>query len=580
MWAILILSLLIALEYREGVFGASAFATKLTQETHKAMRSQQQELLLLPRKIRGSRTNITACLELLRKIPRQEEGQRDPMFSPMLLQQIYLEALQVLHKQRSNDKQDLAFQFYKNCPTESVRAKAISVCGGHQFNASLWLRGQPGVASINAALAALARAQKWDQSQDWLLQFAPHLSTFSYNIVLMGMERANQGTAALALLQNMTQYGPTPDRGSYHHTMGALGRNHENDAAYTLLDGMRLSGVPPNNATFDILARAYGRTGDWTMVGLVDSLRQVNLWGESFPDPAVCRKQAEPSRQRHVWRWENNAQGLKQVGSGRDAFWEFATIGEFSVALQPHRNPTKNGMKILLFLRDDNERLRKVGFLLMINSRPENSSTMLGIFIHPDFRRLGLSKTILAIWLDLLDRAGLSAKTGVINKPLLALILQHTFGFTPRRHEGVEVEVLPSTKGTVDLHAPSLKSLEGVFGAREMERQKIQIVVGTPSVPGKRCQVKTAFTLETLATVQANQQLAKMGNLKYRSVDTPWRNVLLGCTVREDVTGSFQPVLKKEGPYTLRMMCRMQQQYYFHQSCEGEKIGDSVDTRK
>lgn len=499
---------------------------------------RQYELMLLPRRIRSCRSNITACLELLATIPSQ-------VYTPTQLQPIYLEALEVLYHHSTKDdksKQHLAFQFYQKCPTESMRAKAISVSGGHHLNTTLWFQQRPGIVSINAALASLVRAQKWEQSQALLQKFSDDVSTFSYNVVLMGMDRASQGNSALSLLHNMMKYGPAPDRNSFHHTMAALGRNHLNDEAYDLLDCMRSNDILTNNATFDILARMYGRSGDWAMVGLVDSLRKMDCSCEPFPDPKLHRKQGESSRQQHRWVWENDALGMKRVGTGRDAWWEFASLGNLTVALQPHRNPSKNGMKILLFQRDggsSNAQFRKVGFLLMINNRTEKSSTMLGIFIHPDFRRLGLSKTILAIWLNLCDRAGLLAKTGIINKPLLALILQHTFGFSPldQNNRGVEVEVLPGAQGMVELYAPAIKSLEGVFGVRELEHQKIRIIAGTPSVRGRLCRIKTAFLRDKYNVIQTDDKI----DLKYRSLDTQWMNVLLGVNVTGRTYSTFVP---------------------------------------
>ncbi len=163
----------------------------------------------------------------------------------------------------------------------------------------------------------------------------------------------------------------------------------------------------------------------------------------------------------------NNIDGSRQdIQEGDECL-----LSTWRVAIQPNRNPSKNGIKLLFLVEDaaaraqaelsrqeqdsctatlslsnvkTNERKawKKLGYVLMINARdsPQQNgsdgggpptSTLLGLFVDPVYRKQGLSKTFLAIWLYCCRKARLQAQSGLIRKPLLALVLEHTFGFVP-----------------------------------------------------------------------------------------------------------------------------------------------------
>jgi hypothetical protein len=561
------------------------------------------DLIMLSRKIQKCGSDMAAVMEILEKVPMVIGPPRpevDRNLVHLLLQPVYLQALEVLNRSIRHrhspvtttttttpssssstvllqSLRETAVKLYQDCPTESVRARAIAVCSSiddrnHTILTELLYSPRyppPGLVTINAALAALARDKDWVLARTVLFHHASLVTTMSCNIVLLAMERAQQGTAAIELLEQMLRpeetllYLPKPDRSSYHHVMRAIvGRDNNNnvsavDDAYQLMVRMQNSCYPiiPNNETFDIFATSYGRRGDWTLVGLVDNLR---LGGSNsshvFPDPETYRATTKTDRRRpsSTMHWNSSALGLKQAGSGKEAWWEIATYIntgattrtiQLVVALQPHRNPSKNGIKILLLDNDDSDAIRchdkkprkKAGFLLMVNRRNDNTSTMIGVYIRPDLRRLGLSKTILSIWLDLCQQAGLTAKTGVINKPLLALVLEHTFGFSPQPG-GVMIEVVPgssSSNGKVALYAPSIKSMEGVFSSWDLKRENIELLNRPPATRGKLCHIKTAFELardHDDAFIPSECGTINKGRLVYHSADTPWRRVILGTS--------------------------------------------------
>lgn len=465
----------------------------------------------------------------------------------------------------------------------------------------------PSIQSSNAALAACAAAKDWNEALDILLHEMPERTTLSCNIVLKAMERAKQGHQARELLQRMIrdrhqhsgQGLPSPDRNSFHMTMNALISDTRNaatnvaeiqacanysnvDAAFNLLNTMQsldrwytldsensntfysTLSVRPDNTTFDLLASAYGRVGDWDMSSLVESLRyqryavselsQQNDTG-GFPNPLLRRStitNEQSSNRNSPLLLQSENDKLVMEKNTKKRYWKFGryedptTNFNLTVALQPNRYPSKNGIKILLV---DTE-LAKVGFLLMINDVNEAgaaSSTLLGLFLEHGARKRGLSKIAIAIWLDLCRRARMTPRTGVIHKPLLALVLQHTFGFQPEgdaaddckdlapatKRSGVLVEVSRGHDGAVELYAPSVKSLEGAFSFWDLKRENIRILKDLPSPRGRRCRVGATLTVGDDFSIDDEIDLqvagkSGQGTLVYNSMGTCWRQVLLG----------------------------------------------------
>jgi hypothetical protein len=73
--------------------------------------------------------------------------------------------------------------------------------------------------------------------------------------------------------------------------------------------------------------------------------------------------------------------------------------------------------------------------------------------------------------------------TGVMNKPLLCLTLQHTFGYTPApNNQGVSVEVSASgtVDGTIVVYSPRKKAIGGAFSPADKEREGLVFVTEAP----------------------------------------------------------------------------------------------------
>ena len=244
---------------------------------------------------------------------------------------------------------------------------------------------------------------------------------------------------------------------------------------------------------------------------------------------------------RNIWdfcKWE-----LPKRGKGKTSFWELGTIrsdekdaingdddenSDIIVGLHPNRNPSKNGIQLWFFREnktrsegssDSDGQYQKLGYLLMINTPHYNpndekhgitgeegaiiseskkmestkvtmagSSKFLGLRVMDDNRRKGLAKIMAAVWLQCCLDANIKPSTGKMNKPLLCLVLQHSFQFTLKHQTGgVRAKLLPpqnkddNDKGVVRLTTESLgvKNLLGAISPRDVQKQHIKFVPPT-----------------------------------------------------------------------------------------------------
>jgi PPR repeat len=472
----------------------------------------------------------------------------------------------------------------------------------------------PSIQSFHATLSVCVTAKDWKQALHLVRNEMTHsATTLSWNIVFTALSRAKQGREAHQLLheligyqlsQSSSQYVTLapPDRSTFHFTMNALIASVDPhslpstsdvnemtaesnvDIAYKFLNSMlaldqwyaanryqyaNLS-VLPNDATFDLLVSAYGRSGEWDKVKFVSQAQeqyQAVANTRDFTFPELPMKLA--IRENVSWdptdpnsfssmriRWENEG----MIKRSNEKFWKIGTFSDpmvpfdFTVALQPNRNPSKNGIKLLLY-SSDALNTTKVGYLIMIN-RLETShvgtSTLLGVYLDPLFRQCGLSKIMIAIWLALCHHANAVPRTGVMNKPLLALVLQHTFQFIPENCAknstttggGVTVEISPGVNASIGLYSSNMKCLQGAFSLRDMKRENI-VFLTEPSTPrGRLCRIGTTFikqparsdclsvneSVDVYDDIVEQQLLGKTqtGSLQLDRSDLCWRQVFFG----------------------------------------------------
>ena len=86
--------------------------------------------------------------------------------------------------------------------------------------------------------------------------------------------------------------------------------------------------------------------------------------------------------------------------------------------------------------------------------------------------------------------------TGIMNKPLLCLSLQHTFGYTPApNNHGVAVVISSSgmADGKIVIFSEWKKSVEGAFSPAEKEREGLIFTTEPPKPRGRIVHVKATF---------------------------------------------------------------------------------------
>jgi hypothetical protein len=180
-----------------------------------------------------------------------------------------------------------------------------------------------------------------------------------------------------------------------------------------------------------------------------------------------------------------------------------------TVGIRPNRNPAQNGIQLNFFEtipNDDNvntsKTRRRVGYLLMRNSNSaQPTSSLLGMFLNPTDRGQGLAKCCLAIWIWLCLQGSIMPVTNIIRKPLLALILQHTFQFVPKpskdgNDNGVLVELYRDSDhdDRVILYSSCLKSLSGAFSSRDLKNHKTALSSKKPPGFGRQVTLICALT--------------------------------------------------------------------------------------
>jgi len=312
---------------------------------------------------------------------------------------------------------------------------------------------------------------------------------------------------ALDILENSMPAATNPSAGcdsvTYTLIISALLRSNMLKEASDILDDLdnrnHYCSAKSIEAMNDMVLSAYSQRADWSGVERMERIRQRNKCVEQNGKVENATSVApiiQSDYRFHKWA------AIEKVGKGKESYWKIGTylneVGNVNVTigLRPHRNPSRNGIQILFFenvFDDETQRWtqRKIGYLLMKNNSSDRTSSLLGMFLKPTKRGRGMSKVCLAIWIWLCLEASIIPVTGIIHKPLLALILQHTFGFTgPTKRNGgggvlVELSKHPDDPSNVLLFPLSGKSLEGAFSPWDMEHQKIKITSQPPAVKGR-----------------------------------------------------------------------------------------------
>jgi pentatricopeptide repeat protein len=422
---------------------------------------------------------------------------------------------------------DQAMEIFSKFPSESTRTITISVlgrCHRHQQAMQLLessLLGPPSAASYNAAIAACGKANDWSTALTLFEETMPpdYISTLTVNALLTVFANTKQGLNARNIYQKVCRGSDKaedtsrpeviPDSVTHHLVISALVRSGNLEEACTLLEEL-VREDNPNDTLFDLVATAYSRASTWEGVKRVETLRRRKVNGNTTTKGDRDGMDIDMYSQFHHW------EGLEKVGSS----WMVGTYTplNLTVGIRPNRNPIQNGIQLNFFETIPNDEgsvdsvnnkksqnRRKVGYLLMRNSNSaQPTSSLLGMFLHPTDRGQGLAKCCLAIWIWLCLQGSILPVTNIIRKPLLALILQHTFQFVPKpsndgNDNGVLVELYrdPDDDDRVILYSSSLKSLSGAFSSRDLKNHKTALSSKKPRGIGRDVTLICALTPPT-----------------------------------------------------------------------------------
>jgi len=371
--------------------------------------------------------------------------------------------------------------------SERAIAMVISIagsCGDYRRALGLLRRKTPSIASYHACLAACVKAGAWEECLE-VYQRMPelHRTTLSANIVLSAMAKANRGLEALDLFERIKN----PNKDSRLKTLNALIGMNDLEVAHKF----QIEYGTGDTRLLDRLTSAYAKACNWIMV------KELNAQRGGIVPQQEARNIAPIFEPWHL---------LQKFGKGRQAFWKLGNYKQFIIALRPNRNPAQNGMKLILLdpvgdnstecpndsaVKNKDSQTRKVGYLLMQNTF--DASTLLGVFVDPSYRKNGLSKIFLALWMQLCLEAGLLPLTGVMNKPLICLTLQHTFQYNPMPNRGVSVQLSRGSNGEIVIYSPTKKSIAGAFSPSEIKREGLVFASKFP--PGKQRTVRVGSPL-------------------------------------------------------------------------------------
>lgn len=153
-------------------------------------------------------------------------------------------------------------------------------------------------------------------------------------------------------------------------------------------------------------------------------------------------------RGKHIW-WEIGCFEYKDSNVNVDSKKK-RRPSRIRIGIQPHRSPAENGLTLVFH---DYTTFEKLGFILLRHSilhGNENKllSSMYGMFIPEEYRGLGLSSLFISLWISMChdvssEQNRIIYNTEIINKPLLAFVLQSKFGFVPSQKQGVDVQLIP-----------------------------------------------------------------------------------------------------------------------------------------
>jgi pentatricopeptide repeat protein len=386
-----------------------------------------------------------------------------------------VEALRVCGNCNQPDQALEIFALVQGSDREQCLTMAISVLGAcaKLDQALKLLDGATNIGPYNAAIAASGKAKNWETALKVYQMTVDRgiTSGLTVNALLTILAQRRQGKKALEILSTAPC---KPDRLTYQYTVSALVRSGMTAEAFELLQKVHQEAgdIRPTEAMWEVVTVAFSKADDRATVNRIERMRYPDQ------DPSTLSSAQAPPFQ----HWT----GLVKVGRGKNQYWEIATIDvpggdeKMVVGVHPNRHPSKNGIQIEFYEESLQGPLQrsKLGYVLVQPSGRE--SRLLGMFLNGDQRGQGLSKICLAFWFKLCLGAGVVPTTGIINKPLLALLLEQKFAMVPSGGVKMEISPDPEEPSRVILYAPSCKDLRGVFSPWDLRHQNLKLVQRAP----------------------------------------------------------------------------------------------------
>ena len=373
---------------------------------------------------------------------------------------------------------------------------------------------QPGLQLYHAALNALGRHGSSEAIRtllDQMIDIPP--DRMAYQIVISSLSKSGKCLDAIQFLRQMREKGFSPDIGCYNELLIGIakhagrhqsGKNSEqnpiswHELALEILHDIESQSdlaASISDQTYNSVISACGKEKDWGAAAKVATkASNSTIFTNNIGNGEIDERTSS---------YFCNLETFNRNGKGSDAWWEIAkySCGQRAmyVGIQPHRNPKLNGMS-LVFYRDDLRGNRmKVGRVLLKNDveRGFYFSSIIGMEVNADLRGEGLSKVLIAIWLDICLQTDCFPRAAVMNKPLIALVLSK-FGFVP--NDGGTKCVLvrlenDDNDNTFGLYSPH-KSLDGALSHRVLRTQNIKLLRTLPDSSrqtGVDVVIKTTF---------------------------------------------------------------------------------------
>ena len=401
-----------------------------------------------------------------------------------------------------------------------------------------------------------------------LLDYIPSVAKIEpelvlYHAALNALGKQGSSEAISTLMNDMKDPAPEPDRMAYQIGISSLAKSGKCLEATQLLHQMRLKSISPDITCYNELligiARQAGRRRrevnediSWHKLAL-DILQDIESQSDlalSITDQtynsiiSACGKEKAWDAASSIARKASNSTAaMSSIGTGENdeqnspyfrhldifhkngkgnyAYWDIAEYRSRSrtiiVGIQPHRNPKRNGMSLVFYQNSE-----KVGRVLLKNDNILSPSTnfyyssIIGMEVNAKMRGGGLSKVLIAIWLDICLKTEAYPRAAVMNKPLISLVLSK-FGFTP--DEGGTKCALVRLKNNDDddesifgLYSPQ-KSLDGVFSHRVLRTQNMKLLRSLPDSDGgssAEVVIKTTFSHPYNASSEMERERAQL----------------------------------------------------------------------